>query len=385
MAGALGCQSADTGTAGCEITHEIAAPASPLGLLPDVALQRVGAGLALVGADADGATARWATVDPAAPALGPEAAAPILPGAAGPWLVLASDKAPGDTLLSAIVVRSGSDAELHLGVVPTVAPPQAASALGPAYAVSHGALAPGVTPMVALGASRAGPHAALAWVDPAAGAVMELALSAGGEPLGDPTVVDQAPVVRCLGFAAGKGAMTLVYYKLDAATSNTPHYLIRELRDTGDLDSSLELTLDSHAGATCPQLAPTDAGYAIAFQDSQASWLVTYDDATQSFTEASFASAVAAGGAALQPPLAGLAPMGSDFGVILEGTQGGDLWRVSSGGARRDGHLSLPTAHGIIGHISSQGESGSLTATYADYSAPDHSGGRRYVLTTSCR
>jgi hypothetical protein len=389
VAGALGaaaCQTTQTTITGCQIAQEVAVPGSPLTLLPSARLDRVGAGFALLGADADGATARWTIFDPTAGTLGAESAAPVQAGAAGPWLALASGKAPGDTLLSAFVVAQGNDAELHLNVVSTAAPPAAAPPVGPVYAVSAGALASGAAPMVALGAARSSPHAVLAWVDPTASAVMKLVLSAGGEPIGTPTMVEAAPRFACLGFASGKGAMTLVYHKYADATTQTPHYVIHELTDIGDDDSSLELILDSRA-AGCPQLAPTDAGYAIVFQDGEGSWLGVYDGSSGTLTINPFAAAVSFGGAP-QPPLVGLAPAGGDFQVLLERVHGGELWRLTSSGGRRSGHIALPSQQGTIGHISSQSNSGTMTATYADYSAVTAgvgSAGQRYFVTLGCQ
>jgi len=382
-----GCQTSNTSISGCAIAADVAVPGTALTLLPHARLDRLGAGFALLGADADGATARWATFDPTAGSLGAEASAPLPSAAAGPWLALASGKSSGDTLLAAFVVPRGNDAELHMAVVPTATPPAAAPPVGPVYAVSAGALANGAKPMVALGASRAGPHAVLAWVDPTAGAVMKLLLSAGGEPIGTPTMVEAAPRFACLGFAPGKSALTLVYHKYADATTKTPHYVINELRDTGELDGSLELILDGHA-AGCPQLTPTDAGYAVAFQDDEASWLGVYDDGSGFLTINPFVAAVSFGGAALQPPLSGLAPAGADFEVLLDRAHGGELWRVTATGGRRSGHLALPSAQGTTGDISSLPDSGVLTATYADYTAVASgvgTAGQRYFVTLACQ
>ena len=378
------CQSNPTTISGCAIAQDVIAPGSALTLLPHARLDPLGSGFALVGADADGATARWAAFDATAGALGAEASAPLPTGAAGPWLALASGKAPGDTLLSAFAVQQGEDAELHMAVIDTAAPPAAAPSAGPVYALSHGALANGGTPMVALAASRSGPHAVLAWVDVTAGAVMELLLSAGGEPIGAPTMVEAAPRFACLGFAPGKSALTLVYHKYADATTKTPHYVIRELRDTGELDSSLELILGNRA-ATCPQLTPTDAGYAIAFQDDEASWLGVYDASSNGVSINPFAAAVTFGGAAQQPPLAGLAPAGSDFEVLLDRAHGGELWRITSSGGRRSGTIALPSVQGTIGDISSWPNSGVMTATYADYSDASGTAGQRHFAHLACQ
>jgi hypothetical protein len=389
--GAAGCQTGDPGTAGCLISQQVAVPSSPLTLLPNARLDRVATGFALTGVDADGATARWAPYDATAGALGAEQTLALTVGAAGPWLTLSSEKTPGDTLLvvEAVAAANGADAELHVVSVPASASTATPLPLGPPLAVIPGAFANGATPTVAVGASRSGPYAVLAWLDPAAGAVTKLVLSAAGEQIvgQQPTVIEKAPAFACLGFAPGKGALTLVYHRYADATTRVPSFVITELLDSGGIDATLALLLDSHA-ADCPRLTPTDTGYAVAFQDVEGSWLGVYESSTNRFTINPFAAAVAFGGAALQPPLAGLAPMGADFGAVLDRTHGGELWRLSAAGAHRSGRLALPSLQGTISDISTQPDSGRLTATYADYStvtAGVGTAGQRYFLSMTCQ
>jgi hypothetical protein len=226
----------------------------------------------------------------------------------------------------------------------------------------------------------------LAWLDPTAGGVEVLALSATGEPMGAPAVVDKAPAFACLGFVQGKGALTLVYHRYADTSTHVPTFVITELLDSGSIDVTLALSLESHA-AGCPQVTPTDGGYAIAFQDVEGSWLGIYDGRTNALALSPFAAAVVFGGAPLQPPLAGLARMGADFAAVLEGARGGELWRLAPSGARRAGRLAFPSMQGAIGHISTQPDSGSLTVTYADYTSVDGgvgTQGQRYFLRLTC-
>jgi hypothetical protein len=388
----VACQSGNPGTAGCQFSQDVAVPGSPLTLLSDAQLERVGASYALTGADADHATARWALFDPTAGALGPEQSLALPPAGAGPWLTVSSEQTSGDTALVALAIAAanGADAELHVVAVPTSSPPVAAPPLGPALAVVKNGFANGAAPTVALGASRSGPHAVLAWIDPSdpmGAAVTTLVLSAAGEPIGTPAVLESLPKAACLGFAPGKGALTLVYEKFGDAKASLANFMITELRDAGDVDSTLELILD-HA-ASCPRLTPTDVGYALAFQDSEGSWLGVYDAGTNGFAINPFAAAVSFGGPSLQPPLAGLAPAGADFAVLLDRAHGGELWRVTSTGGRRAGQLLLPSASGMIGAISAVPDSQSITATYADYATGGAAGtgpvGQRYFVTMACQ
>jgi len=387
--GATACQGGDTGTAGCAVSPQLSVAASPLTLLASARLDRVATGLALTGADLNGATVRWARFDAAADALGAEQSLAVPVGDAGPWLALTSDKVPGDTVLvaEAQVAANGVDAELHVIAASSTASAATAPALGPVLAVIPGAFAGGASPSVALAASRSGPYALLTWLDPAAGAVTTLNLSAAGEPIGEPSALDEAAAFGCLAFGPGKGAFTLGYHSYADTKTRIPTFVITDLPDGGGSPATLSLTLDAHA-AGCPQVTPTDAGYAIAFQDVEGSWLGAYDDTTKSFTINAFAPAVAFGGAALQPVLVGLAPMGTDFAVAVAGPHGGELWRLAPSGGRRSGRVIFPSMLGDVGGISTQPSAGTLTATYADYSSRQAgvgTAGQRFFLGVSCQ
>jgi hypothetical protein len=388
---AAACQGGEVGTAGCETTLSVSVAASPLTLLASARLDRVATGLALTGVDLNGATVRWARVDAAAGALGAEQSLTVPVGGAGPWLALTSDKSPGDTVLvaEAQVAANGADAELHVIAAPATASSATAPALGPVLAVIPGAFAGGASPSVALAASRSGPYAVLAWIDPAAGAVTTLNLSAAGEPIGDkPTVLDTAAAFGCLAFVPGKGAFTLGYHSYADTKTRIPTFVITDLFDGGSSSpSTLSLLLDAHA-AGCPQVTPTDGGYAIAFQDGEGSWLGAYDDTTKYFTISPFAPAAAFGGAALQPSLVGIATMGTDFAVAVAGPHGGELWRIEPSGGRRSGRVIFPSMLGDVGGISTQPSAGSLMATYADYSSRQAgvgTAGQRFFLGVSCQ
>ncbi len=88
-----------------------------------------------------------------------------------------------------------------------------------------------------------------------------------------------------------------------------------------------------------------------------------------------YASAAGFGGSDLQPPVVGLAPFGTDFGVLLARPQDVELWRVDDMGNRRAGALIFPSINGTFGSVSALPPSpavpgGPLVATYADYTSP---------------
>jgi hypothetical protein len=385
-----GCETNDGGTAGCQLSQETVLAATPLTLLPNARLDSVGAGFALSGIDADGATVRWASVD-ASGAAGSEHALTVPVASAGPWLAFAAAAAPGDTLLVATAepAANGTDAELHVSAASaTAATPAgvAAPAAGPALATLAGALAGGATPDVVLGASRSGAHAALAWIDAGAGGVEVMTLTAAGQPVGKPTLLEKAPSFACLGFVRGRDALTLIYYRYDDANSQVPVLVVTDLLESGSIDMTLDLRLDPH-DARCPAMAVTPAGYALAFEDNEGVWLGIYDASSNDLAFTPFAASTGLGGAALLPPLEGLAPLGTDYGVVFARAYGGELWRLDPHGHRRSGALEFPSASGHIGEVSTQAVAGTMFATYADYTSEDAgtgTAGQRYFLGATC-
>ena len=71
----------------------------------------------------------------------------------------------------------------------------------------------------------------------------------------------------------------------------------------------------------------------------------------------------------------GLAPFGTDFGVLLARPLDVELWRIDDMGNRRPGALIFPSVNGTFGSVSALPPSpamvgGPLVATYADYTSP---------------
>ena len=379
FAAATSCQANDAGTAGCQLSQEVELPGSPLTLLPNARLDRVGAGFALSGVDAT--AVRWASLD-AAGTLGTEQS-----------LAFTSAVTPGDTLLVAQAqpAANATDVELHVFAAPagdaaSTTPDAKAPALGPVLATIPRALSAGAKPGVVLAASRSGAHAALAWLDPGAGGVELLLLSPSGQALGTPTVLERAPSFDCLAFAPGKDALTVVYYRYPDSTSQIPTLVVTELLETGAIDETIDLELDSHA-ARCPTLTPTDAGYTFAFEDGEGVWLGVFQATAQALSITPFAAAVGLGGAAFLPPVEGLAPLGTDYGVVFARTYGGELWRLDAQGHRRSGALVFPSQKGNSGALSTQSGTDALFATYAESSSLDAdvgTAGQRYFVGATC-
>ena len=246
---------------------------------------------------------------------------------------------------------------------------------------------------VAMMSSRLGTNAGLAWVDGQSNRVMFTTLSGAAQLVGEPTPIAVSAAANpmtefdCLGFSPGKDNLTVTYLDETSDDSTPPTYVIAEANEGGTIDSTTTLNVASQMG--CAIVTPTDTEYALAWQDGQGSWLAVSALVGGQVEVATypFASASAFGGPSLQPPLVGLAPFGSDFGVVLARAMDIELWRLDAMGDRKPGALVFPSLTGNLGAVSALPSGGGLVATYADYSsAPGASNpvGRRLFVNAVC-
>jgi hypothetical protein len=385
-AGLAGCQ-AEAGDADCELTQEVVlagAPSSPLLLLPSARLDQVGDAFFLIGSD--GTAVRWAALA-ADGTLSPEQAFSLPAGVTDPIYAVAGLAAPGDTVLIGYLGGGPSGTGGELDVVTVLAdgsqPPTPASSV-----LTFPAGVPAAS-TVAMMSSRLGMNAGLAWVDATAGEVMFTTIDGRGHLVGDPTPTFVSPAgnptasFECLGFSAGKSDLTVVDEATDQSGRST--WTIADASEQGTVDNFTALTVSSPTG--CAVVTPTDDGYALAWQDDRGSWLAVYVDGQSQIVPASFAPASSFGGAALQPPLVGLAPFGSDFGVVLEKASDVELWRLDATGNRRAGALIFPSISGNLGTVSALPVGGRLVATYADFTSMPGAAtvsGRRLLVDATC-
>ena len=103
-----------------------------------------------------------------------------------------------------------------------------------------------------------------------------------------------------------------------------------------------------HGSARAPVYADGDAGYGIVWQDTEGAWLSASTTGPRHRLDAVLRSPSATdfGGADLQPPIVGLAPFGTDFGVLLARPPRAELWRIDQVGNRRAGAPHVPVARG---------------------------------------
>jgi hypothetical protein len=391
-AGAAGCQAADLGTAGCQITKQWTLSGSPLTLLPDARLDAVGAGYVLIGSDQQ--AVRWATLDVNG-TLGDPSAFGLPTGVSSPLFAVAgsSTTSRGDTVLVGWLAPdpTGKKGELWMIALPADGSPPMDQAT-----IIHEFPAGVPDPKsVAMVSSRQGLNAGLAWVDASLGQVMLLAVDATGSPVGTPTpTAGAAAPFDCLRFVPGKDDMTLVY-EAKITAQNAMGWVIAEANEGGAVDSFTTLVY-SHTPQSCAAVAPTSTGYALAWQDTSGGWLGVYTaGSTKAPDPVPFAAASEFGGANLQPPIVALASFQPDFGVLFQKVRDAELWRIDPMGNRRSGVLIFPSAQGQMGTVATNlvpGGGGTiLVATYADYNGTatgadggPTQGGNRVVLNAVC-
>jgi hypothetical protein len=381
-----GCD-ADVGDAGCQIEQEMTLPGTPLTLLPNARLDQVGGGYFLLGSDQT--TVRWGALD-ASGTLSGEQAFALPPGVTQAYYAVAGAEAPGDTVLIGYLATDAAsgDGELVVIAVPAASPTSAAPAA--AIVTFPGGVPPASS--VTMMSSRKGMNAGVAWVDTtstAASTVRVATVNAAGVLTGAPVVTSMsaAPNFSCLGFSPGKNDLTVLYYsdELNLPSGIAPGWVIAETSEAGSVDSTTLLAF-GHPGS-CALVAPTPAGYSLVWQDTQGGWLAVYTAGeTSQPAPYPFAPASSFGGANLQPPLVGLAPFGTDYGVLLARPLDVELWRLDGMGNRRPGAAIFPSIDSVLGTVSALPVNG-LVATYADYTSSagvSPATGGRVFLNAAC-
>ena len=373
---------------GCQVARQLVlTDATPLALIPDVQIERVGTGFVLIGADAT--SVRWTAID-ANGTFGIERAYPLPAGTVRAYYALAGAADPGDRVIIGLLTpaANGSDAELHLVAAPTdgSTPPPAP---GIAIATFGGGANPQTLPSIAMGTSASVMYAGVAWIDTGPLLPMYAFVDGQGEIVGQPAVIDSEPVAgfACLGFGPGKQELTISYQRAPLDSRLPPSWLIADVMVGGGL-ATLRLNVAPGPVMSCARsvlYTPAGGGspeYAIVWQDGSGSWLsIYYGPQTNTLKSFPFASSTDFGGSGLQPRLVGLATFGNDFGVLFERAQSVELWRIDQAGNRRPGTLVLPSRQGHIGPVFSVSSTGLLTSTYVDQIGAE---GRRLVVDAAC-
>jgi hypothetical protein len=370
--GAGACE-ADAGDAGCQLTLQVTLAGTPLTLLSNARIDQVGGSFVLLGSD--GSNVRWAALA-ADGTLGPEQAFPLPNGVTSAYYAAAGLQSPGDTVLLAYLGTDAADPTGTTGELAVLAlPADGSPPLSPATVVETFPDGVPAASSVVMSSSRAGMNAGLAWIDSGSNQVKFTTVSGAGVATGVGVATSTAgPPFSCLAFSPGKDDLTVEYYG-GTTSLGVAGWIIAEANEGGSVDSTTVLAFQGQMG-TCAVVTPTSSGYALVWQDIEGSWLAEYTSGQPLPAPYPFASASGFGGANLQPPQVGLAPFGTDFGVLFARPLDVELWRIGDTGDRRPGALIFPSVAGSFGSVSAlplgatMTPGGPLAVTYADYTSP---------------
>jgi hypothetical protein len=381
-----GCQ-ASLDDNGCSVTRQLVIPGTTaLALLTDVHIDRAGDGLVLFGND--GTSLHWILID-AAGTIGAEQTYALPPDTIRVLPALAGVDAPRDHVVVGLLVpaANGTDAELRV----VAAPADGAEAPPPGPPITTFWDGVNTPPVVAIGPSASGMRAGAAWVDGDSGLPTYAFIDGQGQLVDAPATIEDgaASGYGCMGFTTGKGELTITYQRGPIDARLGPNWLIADIDATGGV-STLALNVAQPLGTmSCAHTVLYDPmtgaspEYAIVWQDTSGSWLsVYYGPQTAMVKSFPFSSATDFGGPDLQPPIAGLAAFGNDFGVLFARSHAVEVWRVDRAGTRRSGSLPLPSLQGDSIDVASASAPGLMTATYADLTGAGT--GRRLIVDAVC-
>lgn len=382
---AVGCKSDDPPPSTCSFVST-RLDGSPLTLLSDARLDRVGAGFVLLGSDA--ANVRWATLGLDGH-LGAEHAVAVPAHTDGPWFAMAGTAAtPGDHLIVAYAAAGASGG----GTADLMTFSVAADGTSPSIPASSGPIPDrAANPLLTVSAvsGRGGAQAGLVWAVQGTTAITARLLGPDGAPLGADLNLGMPASLSCIRFSPGQQDLTVLYVDVSGAT---PKAVGREISATGTAGSSFTMPLigDNTVEISCASLAllPTGTGYSVAWKStSLGDYFGTFDQGTGLFSTYLLQSDVQVSSGAGAAPIAGLGAVGKDFTLVVAPSTGGQLWETDFMGRRLGAPLLFPTTAENVGAIATQPLPSTIYATYADYSSTDvtdQTAGGRVFLALTC-
>lgn len=386
LAAVAGCNS-DAKLA-CRLALAAPLARTPLTLAREAFLHRAGDAFVLISVDGD--LVRWAKLNPDG-TLGAESALTLPPGRMlGHWFGLLGRAAPADQLVAAFILpKAGASNQLSLQAIV-----QDAGGM-PAAAKTLLDLPVGVDPAIvriAMGTSRTGRRAllALGYENQPGAPPSVLVLGGGGDPVVPPIKLDRtAPKWTCLSVVASRTEAAVSVIETEAPIGKTSWH-IAEFSETEN-----RMTLDLMFGIDtpnigCPVVAPTPRGYVIAYQNKDGTYFSHYDAENKVVSSDLVAGVVRFGGAANQPPVACVAPMGSEYGLAFESASGHEVWRFDAFGDPQGRALFLPSRLGRVGPLSALPGFDMFHATYLDQAGGSAAGdgnspeSQRYFVRVDC-
>ncbi len=376
----LGCK--NDPAVGCASDGVFDVKDSPLAAMENVKLIRTGATFGLVGLDKD--TIRWGQIGETGGAIEKETTMTVPARVVGPFFALTGKAAPGDQLLVVIGVKrppkaAGTGEFIE---VQTITQDAGGEPSAPKRLLDLPALPDAETKLrLVMGTSVNGKRAALAWgFDGQPVPPMMLIMRPDGEALGDaamPTSVKQiGPTWNCLAFVPSRTEFSLSAVVPPATEANKPEWHLLDFADDGRLDWALAVSPETDT-MDCPVVTPNlprpkVKGYSIAWQTPVGTYFAdfkTEPDADGGDRQSTYSrivkAAVRFGGPSKQPPLACLAPIGTDYALTYASPNSPQVDRFDYRGTPKGGTFFLPL-QGESGPLSAWPMQGGFFVTYVD-------------------
>ena len=381
LVGVAGCET-DGGNAGCQLTQVVVLADSPLTLLPDARLDRVGDDFVLIGSD--GKAVRWASLSRNG-VLGAEHAVTLPVGAAAPRFALAGTNQPADRVLVSYITAAANQVDSELRVIASAFDGSAPGEPGPPLVTFVGgvAMAP---PMIEMGSSREGHDRRPRLVRPGGGRDPFRHPGRRGSDAGRADDSEAGDAFSCLDFSEGKSDLTFTYNRyLESAMPKVPSVLISEA--AGERTRRPHPAFDGGHDRPKPHLF----GRCLdqhRLRDRVAGLFGKLAGDLQQYGHPAHVLSLRVGhrfrGARPPAPVAGTGSVRKR----LRGRPGQaeDLRALASERARPApaGELVFPSLAGNLGEITAIQSGSALVATYADYTDMDHTAGRRVFLKAAC-
>jgi len=367
--------------------------ANALTLMPDARLDRVGNGFVLLGTD--GTQVMWQTIDTAGTA-GPLRTLAVPSHTDGPWFGVAGMAgSPADHVVILFATNPSGNmatlAALTAGIDGTAGVSVPSVGMIPDRGASKTPL------LVSAGSGQAGQHMGLLWTLKGKSTVKARIFGGDGQPVGGEVSLGDVDDVDCPRFVAGQGDLTATFVRT-SGTPATQAVVAREFNLDGSSGSTLNLGLvdwsKDEAGG-CVPLAAASSGYGFGWRANGKSFsgddYAFFDPSKGAGTYTPYpllSDERATGGHAA--PLMGLARTADSvtrFIVVAAAPSGGWAWEVDVGGKAIAQDAVFPSVKGNTGTVSTAALSGSLYATYADYTgktATDHAAGSRIFAQVTC-
>lgn len=350
---------------------------TPLTLLPDARLDRVGDGFVLLGSD--GGNVLWASLGTNG-IIGPEHMIAVPAHVGRPWFAVAGTTGPMDHLVVAYVPAAAATT----GMVDLMTFAVGFDNTTPTLPVAVGRIPAAAE--VAMMSGRGGMHAALTWRVSGTSTISAQVLGGDGRAIGEVLVLGNVGNSSCLRFLPGKGDLTIGYADL-SATPLSPTFVAREISAAGIPQNPFTLRIGNQL-PSCVELVPTDTGYGVAWHSEKiGTFFGVFEPTSSQFPNQPVLDDVRVAKEDQPVILGGVGWLGKQYAVVFARPKGAEVWPIDAMGHRMGSLPVLPSDVGNTGTLSTQPVGSVFYATYADYASADpanQSSGIRFLVKVSC-